>query len=70
VICAGAGASAFAPGAAPDPRREINVGFGQGTPYIGVYALLTIDGRSLAFKAFGLKAAGADDVIDSFALTR
>jgi 3',5'-cyclic AMP phosphodiesterase CpdA len=72
VVCAGSGALAYAPGKTAVPWRALNVGFGSGTPYVGVYSLLTIDGGTLSLKAYGLKAAGGgvagDDVIDSLDL--
>jgi acid phosphatase type 7 len=70
VVCAGSGASAYSPGAAPAAYREKNVGFGGSTGYSGVYAVLTVDGRKLHFSAYGLKAAAPDDEIDSFDLSR
>ena len=73
VVCAGAGASAYAPGSAPSATRQINVGFGPGTPYVGVYELVTLDGNTVSVKAYGLKNAGGgvsgDDVIDEFDLS-
>ena len=70
VVCAGAGAGGYAPGSAPAPYREKNVGFGGSTPYVGVYAVMTLEPKKLAFKAYGLKNAGGDDVTDPFDLTR
>ncbi len=70
VVCAGAGALAEAIGTTPAAHRELNVAFGRGTSYVGVYGILTLDGATLGFKAFGVKASGADDVIDAFTLKR
>jgi hypothetical protein len=74
VVCAGAGANAYSPGTSPAPYRATNKGFGTGTPYIGVYALLTLNAHTLSLKAYGLKMAGGsvagDDVIDSVDLMR
>ena len=70
VVCAGAGADAFGIGTSPVDYRVLNVAFGKGTSYVGVYAILTLDGKTLSWKAFGLKAGGGDDVIDTFSLTR
>jgi acid phosphatase type 7 len=70
VICAGAGANAEAIGTAPVAHRAINVAYGRGTPYVGVYGLLTLDAKTLTFKALGLKVSGADDTLDTFTLTR
>ncbi|MEO7113708.1 MAG: metallophosphoesterase family protein [Polyangiaceae bacterium] len=73
VVCAGAGATAYAPGTAPSTTRAINVRFGDGTPYVGVYELVTLDANKISVKAYGLKNAGGgvagDDVIDTFDLT-
>ncbi|MEO8877808.1 MAG: metallophosphoesterase family protein [Polyangiaceae bacterium] len=73
VVCAGAGAASYAPGTTPSTTRAINIGFGGGTPYVGVYALVTLDGNKVSVKAYGLKNAGGgvsgDDVIDSFDLS-
>ncbi len=77
VVCAGAGASGYAPGTVAAPYREKSVGFGAGkagSPYVGLYSLITLEGRKLTFTAYGLKASSktvaADDVIDTFELAR
>jgi Calcineurin-like phosphoesterase/Purple acid Phosphatase, N-terminal domain len=70
VICAGAGAGAFKIGTTPSPYREKNVAFGSGTPFVGVYAFLTLDGTKLTFDAYGLSASGADPHVDSFTFSR
>ncbi len=70
VVCAGAGAFAEAISTAPAEHRALNVAYGRGTSYVGVYGLLTLDGKTLTFKAFGVKASGSDDTIDTFTLTR
>jgi hypothetical protein len=72
IVCAGSGAPAYAPGKDPAPFREKNVGFGETSNlgYAGVYGLLALEGRKLTFTAYGLKPAGADDVIDTFEITR
>jgi hypothetical protein len=70
VVCAGSGADAYAPGKDPAPYREKNVGYGGGTPYTGVYAILTLDGPKLHVSAYGLKASAPDDEVDSFDLSR
>ncbi|HSQ62310.1 MAG TPA: metallophosphoesterase family protein [Polyangiaceae bacterium] len=74
VVCAGAGAGAYSPSTTPVAYRAINAGFGGTTPYVGVYALMTLDAHTLAFKAYGLKASGGgvagDDVLDTLTLTR
>lgn len=73
VVCAGAGATGYTPGAAPSTTRAINVGFGTGTPYVGVYEVMTLTGNKISVKAYGLKNAGGgvsgDDVIDTFELS-
>ncbi|CAN5347076.1 hypothetical protein BH09MYX1_BH09MYX1_39690 [soil metagenome] len=69
IVCAGAGAGGYAPGTDPATYREKNVGFGSSTPYVGVYALMTLEAKKLSFKVYGLKNAGGDDVVDSFELT-
>ncbi len=72
VICAGAGADAYGVGATT-AYREIAAAYGKGTPYIGAYSLLTLEGNKLTLTAYGLKASGTqvkdDDVIDTFTLT-
>jgi hypothetical protein len=72
VVCAGSGAPAYAPGKDPAAFREKSVGFGSFSPagHLGVYALLTLEGRKLTLNAYGLKSAGPDDVIDTFEITR
>ena len=70
VVCAGAGATSYSPGSAPAAYREKNAGFGGSTGYLGVYAVLTLDGRKLHLSAYGLKATAPDDEIDAFDLTR
>jgi len=72
VICAGAGAKPYAPGKGSEPYRELSVGYEDGSPFVGNYALVTLEARKLTFKAYGLKAAGGsvagDEIIDSFEL--
>jgi predicted phosphodiesterase len=74
VVCAGAGAGAYAPGTEPADFREKNQAFGGATGYVGVYGLLTLENRSLGFKAYGLKTSGGsvagDDVVDSFDIVK
>lgn len=69
VICAGAGADPYAVGTATSAFRQISVPFGNNTPYIGTYAVLTLSGNTLKLDAYGLKASGTDDVIDTLTLT-
>lgn len=68
VVCAGAGAGAESSGTATYDAKQVS--FDGNTPYTGVYAFVTLDAHSLAWKAYGLKASGTDDVIDTFTLTR
>ena len=70
VICAGAGANAEVIGTTPVAHRALNVGYGKGTPYIGLYGLLTLDAKTLGWKAFGVKASGSDDAIDTLTISR
>jgi hypothetical protein len=73
VICAGAGADPYAVGTVPVAYREKNTPFGNGTPYIGAYSIVTLQGNTLTLNAYGLKASGGsvagDDVIDTLVLT-
>jgi predicted phosphodiesterase len=73
VVCAGSGAGAYEPGT-PAPWMNKTVGFGTGTPYVGVYGLLSLDKGKLSLEAYGLKAAGGgvagDVLIDSLVLMR
>ncbi len=69
VICAGAGADPYAVGTAASAFREKNVPFGTSTSYIGTYTILTLDAKTLTLDAYGLKASGTDDVIDTVTLT-
>jgi hypothetical protein len=73
VICAGAGAEPYEIGTVPVPFREKNTLFGTGTPYVGVYSIVALQGNTLTLTAYGMKAAGGsvagDDVIDTLVLT-
>jgi hypothetical protein len=73
VICAGAGADAYAVGTTSVPYRVTKTAFGSGTPYIGAYTLLQIMPAQLTLTAYGMKASGAtpqdDDVIDTVTLS-
>jgi len=67
-VTAGSGAGAYAlTAAAYDVKAQT---FGGSTPYVGVYAFVTLDAHSLVWTAYGLKASGTDDTIDTFTLTR
>ena len=69
IICAGAGADPYAVGQITKSYSLKQVAFGTNTPYIGAYSLLTLNGSSLTVNAYGLKASGTDDVIDTMTLT-
>ena len=73
VIAAGSGADPYAVGTSAVDFREKSVAFGNNTPYIGVYAFLELEGKTLTLKAYGLKASGGgvsgDDVLDTLQLT-
>lgn len=72
VICAGAGADPYAVGTAASAFREKSVPFGNGTNYIGVYSILTLDQGKLTMNAYGLKMSGVkvadDDLLDTVQL--
>ncbi len=73
VICAGAGADPYKVGTSASAYREKSAAFGNGTPYIGAYSLLTLEANKLTMTAYGLKASGSqvkdDDVLDTVVLT-
>jgi hypothetical protein len=67
-VTAGSGANAYSLGAATyDAKAQT---FGGSTPYVGVYAFVALDAHTLVWTAYGLKASGTDDTIDTFTLTR
>ena len=68
VVNAGAGAEAY--GVGPAPFIEKSATFGKGTPYDGIYGVLTLDGRKMTVATYGLSAAGNDPVIDTFDLVK
>jgi len=68
VVNAGAGADPY--GVSASPFIEKSATFGAGTPYDGIYGVLTLDGRKLTITTYGLSAAGNDPVIDSFDIVR
>jgi len=75
VVCAGAGAGAYAPGSGTVDYRAFNAGFGQyDNKYVGVYSILTLEQKKLTLQAYGLKQAcggvGGDDLIDTFTTMR
>ncbi len=69
IICAGAGADPYGVGKIQKPYSNKQVAFGTSTPYIGTYALVTLSGNTFKVDAYGLKASGTDDVIDTLTLT-
>ena len=73
VVCAGAGAAGYEPGAATADWREVAVGFVTG-PYVGTYGLLELEGRRLSWKAWGLNSnstqVAGDTLIDQFVIQK
>ena len=73
VVCAGAGAAGYEPGASPADWRELAVGFTSG-PFAGVYGMLELEGRRLSWKAWGLNPnstqLSGDTLIDQFAIQK
>lgn len=74
VVCAGSGAGAYSTGDGSQPWSDTRVKFGDGTPYVGVYGLLTATATKLSWQAYGLKASGSkvadDDPIDTMEWTK
>lgn len=70
VVNAGAGADPYNVGIHPADYREKSEKFGEGTPYVGFYGVLTLEDRKLTFTSYGLTASGTDPVVDTFELTR
>ena len=68
VVCAGAGATAESSGTATYDAKQVS--FDGATPYVGVYAFVALDAHTLTWTAYGLKASGTDDSVDTFTLTR
>ena len=72
VVNAGAGADPYQPDTAPAASRSGDAtGFGtfSAKGYLGCYVLLTLNGTTVTYKAYGMKASGSsvadDDVIDT-----
>ncbi len=67
VVCAGAGADGYGKGTSPAAFRATNWDF-DGKSHVGAYGVLTISGKTLSWKAMGLKSSAGgpevDDVID------
>lgn len=68
VVNAGAGAEAY--GVADAPFIEKSATFGKGTPYDGIYGVLTLEGRKLTVATYALSASGSDPLLDTFDLVR
>ena len=68
VICAGAGADAYAVGTSSVAYRVTKTAFGTGTNYIGNYSMLSIMPTSITLTAYGLTASATDDIIDTVKL--
>jgi hypothetical protein len=69
VICGGAGANADPP-QSPASYDVSQMSYGGTTPYIGVYAFMTLAAHTLTWTAYGLEASGTDATVDTFTLTR
>jgi acid phosphatase type 7 len=73
VICAGAGADAYAVGTTAVPYRVTKTAFGGTTGYIGLYSLLNITPTQLTLTAYAMGSSGMspqdDTVIDTFMLS-
>lgn len=74
IVCAGAGASGYGTGKGEEAYSQIRQRYGNDTPYVGVYGLLSATPDRLTWKAYGLKADGSkvadDDEIDSLEWTK
>lgn len=74
VVCAGAGADPYSASLLAPPEREKLALFGDGTPQVGVYCMLSIEPKRLALEARGLAAsqgsAKGDPVVDSWEIVR
>lgn len=68
VVNAGAGAPAY--GVADAPFMEKSATFGKGTPYSGLYGVMTLEPTRLTLTSWGLAAAGTDTLLDTFELAR
>jgi acid phosphatase type 7 len=69
MIAAGAGADPYEVGTGMVDYRKATTKFGPGTPYLGCYAVAELQDKTFKVTAYGLKATGPDDVIDTFTLT-
>ena len=74
VVCAGAGADPYSASLIAPPEREKLALFGEGTPQVGVYCMLSIEPKRLALEARGLVAsqgsAKGDPVVDAWEVVR
>jgi acid phosphatase type 7 len=71
VVNAGAGADAYTTDSYPAAYRKVSWEYGFSTGYLGCYAILELEGKSLTMTVYGFKGvAGEDDVIDTLTLNR
>jgi hypothetical protein len=74
VVCAGAGAAAYAVNQTTAAYNALSVPYGPMTSYIGIYSLLQLSSHALTLTAYGLKASSmavaGDDVIDKVTINR
>jgi hypothetical protein len=70
VVNAGAGADPYRVGVYPAAFQEKSETFGTGTPYTGLYGVVSLEGRKLKFESFGLTLSGSDPMVDSFELSK
>ena len=73
LISAGAGADPYDVGVTTVDFREKSTKFGNGTPFVGVYSIASIDGKTMTVTTYGMKLAGGgvagDEVLDTLTLT-
>jgi hypothetical protein len=70
VVVAGVGADPYRVGIYPADYREKAEQFGPDTPYIGFYAIVTLEGTKLTFTSYGLTSGANDPTIDTFEISR
>ncbi|MBX3192637.1 MAG: metallophosphoesterase family protein [Labilithrix sp.] len=68
VVNAGAGAPAY--GVSDAPFIETSATYGKGTPYDGLYGVLTLEPRKLSMVSYALSASGNDVVLDTFEIAK
>ncbi|MBP9111479.1 MAG: fibronectin type III domain-containing protein [Polyangiaceae bacterium] len=70
IVSAGAGADPYAIGTTASTFREKAVQFGNGTPYIGIYSLVTATRNTLTVRSFAIRGlTQQDDLLDTFEVT-